>query len=406
MYVTGNITPYFKSYLSQFQKISNTDMFLLLSLSIIWATILFPLGSYISKRTHPRLMILIGCGIAIALMIGASYTTDFMSFLVLYTLSFGFSNGITSALVNPDNIDPDSKGIYPPEVANNVPFMLQMLSAIWGGIALISTIMTFGPPEQVDASSQIIINIQTAIRTEPSNSFPLMNNLEEVDVEPQIEVLEAKELRKLSIQLREVNVPSLGKCLTSIQFLSIYFMNFMSICKFALALLNLVVGMFFMSTYRNFAAGILKDDQFITLVGSLGGFASSIRFVWQPLIAYFGYKKVYGSILILQIGIAFSFAYIVSIKALFLIYICLIFWCEGAHYTLVPIIIANHFGAQATMVYAYAFSFGGFSQLISSALEIFLLDELQINGFYYLGGVLSFCSLFILIAIFKDKKFC
>ena len=31
---------------------------------------------------------------------------------------------ISSALVNPDGIDPDKTGTYPPEVANNVPFLL------------------------------------------------------------------------------------------------------------------------------------------------------------------------------------------------------------------------------------------------------------------------------------------
>ena len=103
--------------------------------------------------------------------------------------------------------------------------------------------------------------------------------------------------------------------------------------------------MFFMSTYRNYSAKVLKDDEFITIVGSLGGFASGIRFVWSPLVDKFGYKKVYGCILIVQLIISFTFCFVVSIKPLYLIYLCLIFWCEGAHYTLVPIIIANLFGS-------------------------------------------------------------
>jgi hypothetical protein len=54
-----------------------------------------------------------------------------------------------------------------------------------------------------------------------------------------------------------------------------------------------------MSTYRDYSAGILKDDSFVTLVGSLGGFASGIRFVWSPMIDRLGYKTTYGFVLIL-----------------------------------------------------------------------------------------------------------
>ena len=169
------------------------------------------------------------------------------------------------------------------------------------------------------------------------------------------------EIVKLSKDLKNKKTPTLKECLKSRQFICIYSMNFLSICKLQYSSDIIVIGQFFMSTFRDYSAGILKDDNFETLVGSLGGFVSGIRFVWSPLVDKFGYKLTYAFVLVLQIGISVSFEYIVDIKPLFLIWICIIFWCEGAHYTLVPIIIAKHFGVQATMVYAYAFSFGGFS---------------------------------------------
>ncbi len=57
----------------------------------------------------------------------------------------------------------------------------------------------------------------------------------------------------------------------------------------------------------------------------------------------------------------------------FIISLCIIFLCEGAHFTLVPIMITKLFGDQATMVYSIGFSFSGFSSLISSVLVTFVL---------------------------------
>ena len=71
-----------------------------------------------------------------------------------------------------------------------------------------------------------------------------------------------------------------------------------------------------------------------------------------------------------------------------------------------PIIIAKLFGDQATMVYAYAFSFGGISQLIASGLEIALLDKIGIESFYFIGSTFCAISLVLLIFLFKEKKVC
>eukprot|EP00347_Sterkiella_histriomuscorum_P003101 403365582 len=397
-------------------------MFLLLSGSIIWATVLFPLGSYISKKLHPRWLILIGCSLGVGLMIAASFMTNYLAFLLLYTLSFGFSNGISYAvpvynswshypekkgmvtgivlcgfgmgsfmfdfisvaLVNPNAQDPDKQGVYSLEVANNVPYMLRMLALIWTIISTIAFFMTFKVDKKGQNIDHVNLHIQSAVSTDTGSLIGTQEILLNQNVKDEDQVMEDQGQNKDEILDKNDDNYIVARIET----------------------LKIIIGMFFMSTFRSFSAPILKDDAFLTLCGSLGGFSSGLRFVWSPLVDYFGYKKTYFSVLVLQIAIATSFIYIVEIKALCLIYISLIFWCEGGHYTLVPIIIAKLFGEQATMVYAYAFSFGGFSQLISTALTLGLMDILQIEGFYFLGAIFSGLSLIILIFVFQEKQFC
>lgn len=59
------------------------------------------------------------------------------------SFAFGF---ISSALVNPDSVIPNTDGIYPPEIANNVPYMIQMLSLQWAILSIVAFFMTYKPP--------------------------------------------------------------------------------------------------------------------------------------------------------------------------------------------------------------------------------------------------------------------
>ena len=95
-----------------------------------------------------------------------------------------------------------------------------------------------------------------------------------------------------------------------------------------------------------------------------------------------------------------------SVKALFFIWVCIIVWCEGGHFTLVPTASAKFFGEHAAIVYGVAFSFGSISSIISSILVTFFLDKIGYDVFYYSSAGLSALSLLILIFFFKEEKFC
>lgn len=84
--------------------------------------------------------------------------------------------------------------------------------------------------------------------------------------------------------------------------------------------------------------------------------------------------------------------------------LAVIFFTEGAHFTLMPIMISKIFDDQATMVYAFGFSFSGFSSLITSILVTFVFKG-DFDICFYLGGGLCVVSLGILMFFFKDEKF-
>jgi len=79
-------------------------------------------------------------------------------------------------------------------------------------------------------------------------------------------------------------------------------------------------------------------------------------------------------LLSIQTAFGFTLVAIKDVKALFFIWVCMIVWCEGGHFTLVPTACAKFFGEHAAIVYGIAFSFGSFSSILSSILVAFFLD--------------------------------
>ncbi len=80
------------------------------------------------------------------------------------------------------------------------------------------------------------------------------------------------------------------------------------------------------------------------------------------------------------------------------------FLCEAAHFTLMPLMISKFFGDTAEVIYPFAFSFLGVSQLLTFIIESFILDgNFEIT--YYLGSALCLVSLTILFTLFKDEPF-
>jgi hypothetical protein len=115
--------------------------------------------------------------------------------------------------------------------------------------------------------------------------------------------------------------------------------------------------MFVINTFKSYGMKQIKNDQFLTLVGSIASVFGGIRFVWSYLIDRYSYKFSYTIVLLMNIFFGFTLILISENKALYLIWVSMIVWAEGAHFALIPTIIAKIFGPHAALVYGITFSF-------------------------------------------------
>ena len=161
-----------------------------------------------------------------------------------------------------------------------------------------------------------------------------------------------------------------------------------------------------MNTYKKYGLQSFKEDSFLTIVGSISSVAGGIRFIWPWIVDKHSYKLSYFIVLCLNIVFGFTFVAISHIKGLYLLWVCVILWSEGAHFALVPVACAKLFGEHATMMYGIAFSFGAFPQIISSIMVKFFLKDLGYEVFYYFSATLSVIALVLLVLLFREKPVC
>lgn len=158
-----------------------------------------------------------------------------------------------------------------------------------------------------------------------------------------------------------------------------------------------------MSCYKDFGTTVpvLNDDAFLTKVGSLGAVLSTFRFVWSWAMDAKGssFKRVYGTLLFLQIILGFSITYTCQTKLMFTVTICLMLFTEGAHFTIIPNGVMLIFGETATSVYGCTFTFTG----VTSLLMILVVGSdmgSQYTQVFHFSAVLSSIALAILVCLF------
>jgi len=107
-----------------------------------------------------------------------------------------------------------------------------------------------------------------------------------------------------------------------------------------------VFGYYTLDVYKIFgdSKSNLNHDIYLTEVGSVSSVFGSLRFVWSASLDHYSYKKVYGSLLILQIILGMTYSFAAKSETLYAIWICLTIWCEGGHFTLVPNILKIVYG--------------------------------------------------------------
>jgi hypothetical protein len=80
------------------------------------------------------------------------------------------------------------------------------------------------------------------------------------------------------------------KLVFSLEFLGLY----------ALAILQIFYGYYIMNSFKTFGAAYIKDDKFLTLIGSIGALVNGLmRIFWASLLDYFPFRRVNGILLLI-----------------------------------------------------------------------------------------------------------
>lgn len=105
-------------------------------------------------------------------------------------------------------------------------------------------------------------------------------------------------------------------------------------------------GMYFASVYKLAAQGLLSDHD-LTLAGALGMVMNgSSRIMWASLQDRFGFKKVYMVLMLIQLAVSLTIFQTRGNAGLYTFLVCLVFTCEGGHFSMYPTLSAKVFGIQ------------------------------------------------------------
>lgn len=153
----------------------------------------------------------------------------------------------------------------------------------------------------------------------------------------------------------------------------------------------------------------INDPTYLTLVGSIGSVAGSLRFLWSCQLDFgLRYPTVYGMLMIVQLACSLSVlpAAANQIQPLFMAAVALTFWCEGGHFVLLPAHCADVFGSpeRGVVAFSYLFSCFGLSSIAGSiVLEILLKiqnDNEDFDAYNYLMKAASALTVVAFLVLF------
>mmetsp|Transcript_36777 Transcript_36777/g.33006 ORF Transcript_36777/g.33006 Transcript_36777/m.33006 type:complete len:141 (-) Transcript_36777:288-710(-) len=120
-------------------------------------------------------------------------------------------------------------------------------------------------------------------------------------------------------------------------------------------------GLFMANNYKVYGLEQVNDDQFLTIVGSVGSITNGCsRAGWALALDKFGFRKVFFIVIIIQSIISATINAVSETKALYLIWYAITMCTEGGMFSMFPAITGKVFGARIGPL-IYGFIFFGFA---------------------------------------------
>mgnify|MGYP003930159033 CR=1 FL=1 len=183
-----------------------------------------------------------------------------------------------------------------------------------------------------------------------------------------------------------------------------------------MAFSSVFMGYYILNIYKMFGAAFpnLSDDSYLTTVGVLASMTGTLRFCWSALLDFkwASFKRVYGVLLVSQIALGSTLLWAANNgRITFAVWVSLIIFCEGGHFTLMPHIFKKTFGEQmAIKAYGVGFSFTGLASMM--ILVVVTTTTGKSNDIIgsctptiYLSVTLSAMALLVLVFFFNEEPY-
>ena len=444
IYTTGNVAPYIISYIRNQSHPGNLKQeaatWLVAASAVGQGGAMF-VGGALVRKIGPRWTTLGGgwlmsCGVCL------SYFTIKVSYwllLVTYGLVFGtgvgiayigplsavmrwmpkwkgLANGIVvagfglSALifnlvqtvyVNPHNVDTvknknGEEFFVDPDLLERVPTLFLILGGTYAAMQLVGSLLLTYPPDDLDDSSPTHVGgINTRHDTDnssfSSSKFTGSDSCEEFQDKG---VMDRTNLviKKFTVTHTEEDVNDLGpkQMLQTFKFYALWYMF----------LANGLAIMFITPLYKFIGQEFIDDDHFLAIVGSLASVLNCLgRIIWG-LVAD---ASSFSTTLVVLTSCLTIFTLTVVVtpyggRAMFLIWICSIFFCIGGNFSLFPAVTGRVFGLRHVSVnYGILFIAQLVAGLVGALLSTTLKSSIGYTGLLFLGS--GFASSTLLLAV-------
>jgi hypothetical protein len=110
------------------------------------------------------------------------------------------------------------------------------------------------------------------------------------------------------------------------------------------------------------------------------------------------------SILIIQVAISSTIYFAINYKSLYIVWVCLSYFCLGGHFSVFPTACVNIFGMKiGPKVYTILFTAIGITSIFGFLTSKYLLSHIGYEIFFMSSCLMTLLSLVILIFFFDEK---
>ena len=160
-------------------------------------------------------------------------------------------------------------------------------------------------------------------------------------------------------------------------------------------LISVFQGYYTLNVYKwfGYTEPVLDDDAYLTTIGSIAYVMNAMRFAWSAALDldFTTFKLVYGTLLVIQATLGVTIGFAVQGRASYAIWVCLMLFTEGGHFTLIPNVLRLIYGPEsAGPIHGAIFSFTGLSNLMMLFIVPSNFGQNYIKVYYFTAFLSAF----------------